>query len=305
MSGSAWSAMKSTADSALGSPNISDQDDRTDTNTLAAAFVYGRTGTTSYRTRVVAAIEAAVGTERGGRTLALARNLPGYVIAAAVVDLPAVDPYFDTNVFRPWLRYVLTEDLDGMTLRGTHEDRPNNWGTHAGAARAAVALYLGDGAELQRTATVFKGWLGDRTAYAGFKFGDLSWQCDPTRPVAIDPVGCVKDGVVIDGALPDEMRRGATFQWPPVPTDYAWEGLQGAMLQADLLSRAGYPVWSWSDQALLRAVRFLYGKVHWAAEGDDEWQPWLVDARYGTAYRGAAPASPGKNYGWTDWLWGS
>ena len=47
-----------------------------------------------------------------------------------------------------------------MTLRGTHEQRPNNWGTHAGAARAAVALYLGDTAELSRTATVFRGWLG-------------------------------------------------------------------------------------------------------------------------------------------------
>ena len=33
-----------------------------------------------------------------------------------------------------------------MTLVSTHENRPNNWGTHAGAARAAVARYLGDSA---------------------------------------------------------------------------------------------------------------------------------------------------------------
>ena len=228
----------------LGTPNISDQDDATDVNVLAAAFVYARTGTESYRTRVEAAIKAAVGTEAGGRTLALARNLPGYVIGAALIDLPAYDASFDTGTFRPWLRSLLTETLDGMTLRGTHEQRPNNWGTHAGAARAAIALYLGDTAELSRTATVFRGWLGDRSAYAGFTFGDLSWQCNPSQPVAIDPAGCVKNGVAIDGALPDEMRRGGTFQWPPIATGYAWEGLQGAMLQADLLSRCRLAVWS-------------------------------------------------------------
>jgi Alginate lyase len=305
MSGAAWNAMKSRADASLGTPNISDQDDPTDVNVLAAAFVYGRTGTATYRTRVAAAIKAAVQTENGGRTLALGRNLPGYVISAAVIDLPALDPTFDRNVFRPWLRGLLTENLDGRTLRNTHEDRPNNWGTHAGAARAAIALYLGDTSELAATATVFRGWLGDRSAYAGFSFGDLSWQCEASKPVAIVPAGCVKSGVNIDGALPEEMRRGGALTWPPTFTDYAWEGLQGAMLQADLLYRAGYPTWAWSDRALLRAARFLYDRVGWSAAGDDQWQPWLIDRRYGTSFRGAAPARTGKNFGWTDWLYGS
>jgi len=305
MSGAAWSSMKSHADGPLGSPNISNQDDDTDVDVLAAAFVYARTGTASYRTRVAAAIKDAVGTEAGGRTLALGRNLPGYVIAAAAIDLPALDPSFDKNTFRPWLRSLLTKTLDGQTLRSTHENRPNNWGTHAGAARAAIALYLGDSAEMARTATVFRGWLGDRSAYAGFDFGDLSWQCDPAKPVAVVPTGCTKNGVKIDGALPDEMRRGGSFTWPPAPTGYAWEGLQGAVLQADLLYRAGYPTWAWSDKALYRAAKFLYEVADWPAQSDDEWQPWLIDERYGTHWRGAAPASPGKNFGWTDWLYGS
>ena len=74
------------------------------------------------------------------------------------------------------------------TLVSTHEDRPNNWGTHAGAARAAIAAYLGDSAQLARTALVFRGYLGDRAAYAGFEFGDLSWQCDPAAgPSGINP----------------------------------------------------------------------------------------------------------------------
>ncbi len=304
-SGAAWAALKSQADKSLGTPNISDQDDNTDVYVLAAGLVYARTGEAAYRTKAIAAIKAAVGTEKGGRTLALGRNLPGYVLAANLVDLPDVEPAFNENTFKPWLRSLLTETLDGRTLRSTHEDRPNNWGTHAGASRVAIALYLGDDAELARAAAVFHGWLGDRAAYAGFKWGDLSWQCDASKPVGINPAGCVKSGHSIDGALPDDMRRGAPFAWPPTSTGYPWEALQGALLQAELLRRAGYDTWNWEDKALLRAADFLYDSIGWPAQGDDEWQPWLIDARYHTSYRDSAPARYGKNFGWTDWLYGS
>jgi len=304
MSGAAWNTMKAQADKALGSPNISDQDDDTDLNVLAAGLVYARTGEASYRTRVIAVLKAAVQTENGGRTLALARNLPGYILAANLVDLPAVEPAFNEDTFKPWLRSLLSENLDGQTLRSTHERRPNNWGTHAGAARVAVALYLGDDAELARAAAVFHGWLGDRSAYAGFEYGDVTWQCDPSKPVGINPT-CAKSGHDIGGALPDDMRRGASFSWPPASTGYPWEALQGAVLEAELLRRAGYDAWNWENKALLRAARFLYDDIGWEATGDDEWQPWLIDARYGTSFRGSAPASTGKNFGWTDWLYGS
>jgi hypothetical protein len=157
---------------------------------------------------------------------------------------------------------------------------------------------------MARAAPVFRGWLGDRSAYAGFTFGDLSWQCDPAHPVGVNVTGCTKNGIEIGGSLPEEMRRGGTFQWPPVYTGYAWEALQGAVLQADLLRAAGYDAWNWSDKGLLRAVRFLYGRVGWAADGDDTWQPWLIDRRYGTSYRTAPPARTGKNFGYTDWLTG-
>jgi hypothetical protein len=302
MSGAAWTALKARADGASGIPDISNQDDDIDQVVLAKALVYARTGETSHRTSVLAALKMALGTEDGGRTLALGRNLPAYVISADLISLRTLDPSFDSGAFRPWLRALLSKSLDGRTLVSTHEDRPNNWGTHAGAARAAIAAYLGDAAEMARTAQVFRGYLGDRAAYAGFTYGELSWQCDPAKPVGINPTGCTKNGIDIGGALPEEMRRGGTFAWPPVPTGYAWEGLQGAVLQAELLRVAGYDAWNWSDRALLRATRFLYGRVGWVAEGDDEWQPWLIDRRYGTAYRGPAPARTGKNFGYTDWL---
>lgn len=305
MSGPAWTALKARADASASAPNLSNQDDNTDITVLAKGLVYARTGTAVYRTSALAAIKAAVGTEVGGRTLALGRNLSGYVIAADLISLRTLDPAYDQDVFRPWLRSLLTKPLDGRTLRSTHEDRPNNWGTHAGAARAAVAAYLGDATELARVATVFRGWLGDRSAYAGFKYGDLAWQCDPAKPVGINPTGCTRDGIALDGSLPEELRRGGGLMWPPTQTDYAWEGLQGAMLQAEILARHGYDTWSWSNRAMLRAVRFLYDRAGWPAVGDDQWQPWLVDARYGTSYRGSAPARTGKNFGYTDWLFPS
>jgi hypothetical protein len=223
------------------------------------------------------------------------------VIAA---DLVGLEPAEDVT-FRAWLRRTLTETLDGMTLQSTHEDRPNNWGTMAGASRAAVAAYLGDAAELARTAQVFKGWLGDRASYAGFSYGDLSWQFDPSQPVGINPAGATKDGESIDGALPDDMRRGCSFQFPPCHTGYAWEALQGVTVQAEILHRAGYDAWNWEDQAIRRAALFLdaldrrYGG--WWAEGDDEWSPWLINHAYGASFTATSAARPGKIMGWTDW----
>ena len=304
MSGAAWTTLKSQADKPVLPPNLADQDQMNNVYVLAKALVYARTGIDSYRQEVLANLRAAVGTEAGGRTLALGRELAAYVIAADLIDLARYDPAFDSGTFRPWLRSLLTKPMaDGRSLRQTHEERPNNWGTHAGASRIAVAAYLNDGAELARSAAVFRGWLGDRASYAGFKYGDLWWQPNPAVPVGIAPTGSTIQGHNVDGALPEEMRRGGPFQWPPVFTDYAWEGLQGAVLQAELLQRAGYDAWSWQDRALLRAAAFLY-RIGWAADGDDMWQPWLIDYRYGTRYRVSAPHKVGKNFGWTEWVYG-
>jgi hypothetical protein len=302
-SGTAWINLKSWADGAAGTPDIQNQDEDNDIHVLAKGLVYARTGIASYRAGVLANLKAAVGSEAGGRTLALGRNLPGYVIAADLIDLGSYDPTFDNNVFRPWLRGLLSENLSGDTLRSTHEDRPNNWGTHAGAARAALARYLGATAELVRTAQVFHGWLGDRGSYAGFKYGDLSWQCDPANPVGINPRGCSKGGRVLDGALPDDMRRGGTFQWPPVSTGYPWEALQGATLQALILDRAGFNAFAWEDRAILRAASFLYDRALWLPTGDDTWQPWLLNRVYNMTWAATSPAHAGKNMAFTDWLY--
>jgi flagellar hook capping protein FlgD/IPT/TIG domain-containing protein/alginate lyase len=304
MSGPAWNALKAQADQPPGTPLLSDQDQMNNVYVLAKALVHVRTGIESYRTEVRQNCMAAINTELGGRTLALGRELAAYVIAAELVGL---EPAEDVT-FRAWLRRCLTEVLDGNTLQSTHEDRPNNWGTCAGASRAAVAIYLGDAAELARTAQVFKGWLGDRSSYAGFSYGDLTWQFDPAQPVGINPRGATKNGESIDGALPEEMRRGCVFQFPPCASGYPWTALQGVTVQAEILHRAGYDAWNWQDQAIRRAFQFLYDLDRryggWWAVGNDECFPWLVNRAYGTSFPAVTPARPGKNIAWMDWTHG-
>lgn len=302
--GSAWKRLKAVADGDLGRANVSDQNSKHDVRTLAVALAYVRTGKDSYRRKAADAIMSAIGTERGGRTLALGRNLVPYVIAADLINLRAYDTGRNGQ-FTAWLRSVRNERLKEFTLVSTNEIRPNNWGTHAGASRAAIDAYIGDTNDLARVATVFRGWLGDRSAYAGFDYGSLDWQADADQPIGIDPPGASKEGFSIDGALPEEMRRGGSFRVPPRHTQYPWEGLAGAIVQAQILSRQGYDVWNWSDQALRRAFQFMadvdreYGG--WWAGDDDTWQPWLVNAAYGTSFETDPTLELGKNMAWTDW----
>jgi hypothetical protein len=297
-SGPAWQALLAEAEEPLTAPNLSDQDDLADTRVLAKALAYARTGDERYRREVIAAVAAAQGTERGGRVLALARNLLGYVVAADLVGLPASED----RAFRAWLDGVRSAELDGATLVSTHEKRPNNWGTHAGASRLAAALYLGDREDLCRAARVFRGWLGDRSAYAGFRFGeDRSWHADPGRPVGVNPAGATRDGHSIDGVMPDDQRRAGPFAWPPPTTNYAYGALQGALAQAVILDRQGFDVWQWQDQALRRAFAWLHDEARFPARDDDTWQPHLVNQAYGTSFPAPLPTRPGKNVGFTDW----
>jgi hypothetical protein len=307
-SGEAWEELKQAADDDLGTPDLSEGKNDHDVKTLAVALVYARIGGEGYRSKAAEAIMAAIGTEDGGETLELSRNLPSYVIAADLIDFKNYDAGNEEK-FREWLSAVRTEDLSDHCLISTHENRPNNWGTNAGAARIAIALYLDDRTDLERAAQVFKGWLGDRDTYRGFNYDDSdgSWQVDETNPVGINPAGALKKSFRIDGALPEEMRRGGKFHWPPCQSIYPWGALQGALMQAELLHRAGYDAWEWSDRAMLRAARFLYDLDHelpnqgWWATDDDKWTVWLINYTYGTNFPTETKVRTGKNMGWTDW----
>lgn len=302
-SGTAWTNLLKTANTTCATPDLSNQDSMANVCVMAKALVYARTGDPKYRLAVVDAIWDVIGSlPYHGRALALGRELAAYVISADLIDLKAYDPALD-NQFRSTIKTLLrTPTTDGpKTLVECHEKRPNNWGNHCGASRAAVATYLGDTVELARTAVVFKGYLGDRASYASFSYGELSWQCDPSKPVGINPKGCVKSGRNIDGVLPDDQRRGGTFRWPPPKENYVYEGLQGALAEAILLYRAGYDAFNWQDKALLRAFQWLHTQALFPATGDDSWEPYVVNKYYGSSFPAPVPSRPGKNVGWTDW----
>ncbi len=291
-SGAAWSNMKSFADSSTITPDVNNQDSNANVQVLARALVYAKTGDSKYLNLVLQGLRNVIGTD-GSNDLGLSRELGAYVISADLINLKQADTGLDGS-FRNWLRKVLP------TLKAVHERRPNNWGTNAGGSRIAAALYLGDQTEVNRAAQVFKGWLGDRSSYSGFTWGDLSWQCNSNTPVGINPVGCTKQGHSIDGVLPDDQRRCGSFTWPPCATDYSWGGMMGAAMQAELLYRAGYDTWNWSDKALLRAAQWLYA-VGQPATGDKEWIAWVINKRYGSNLNAPSPVGAGKNMAWTDW----
>ena len=297
-SGAAWDRFKRAASEPVSFPNLSKQHSRANTQIMAKALIYTKTGEERYRKEIISACMMIMGTEYGGTTLALGKQLMAYVLAADLVGLPEEKKLR----FKSWLRDCLSYRFkSGKTLRYTHEHRPNNWGTLAGASRLAVVVYLGDMEEVKRCAKVFKGWLGDRNVYADFKYKDCSWQAHPFRPVGINPKGATKSGHSIDGVLPDDQRRSGSFHWPPTKENYVYTALQGAVAQAVILSRCGYPVWNWEDKALLRAFKWLYYIADYPAEGNDMWMPFVINYAYGESFPVPTPKKPGKNVAWTDW----
>lgn len=298
-SGESWEYLNKKAQQAMPVPNLSNQDDQANVILLAKLLVYLRTNNESYHNEIKQATLQAINTENGGTTLAFGRELTTYLIAAQFINYSESEK----TQFDNWVKQALNKDLSGRTLRSTHLERPNNWGTHAGAARMAIAIYLQDEAEFNDAVRVFRAWLGARELHSGFKFRKTDyWQADPKKPVGINPKGATKQGHSIDGVLPEEQRRAGNFSWPPPKENYVYEGLQGALLQAMIVHNAYSDVFEWQDSALLRAFSWLHEQANFPAEGDDSWQPFVINYFYNTQFPTPQNAKPGKTIGYTDWL---
>ncbi len=315
-SGPAWESLVTWADESPGEPDLRDQDRRHGVMTLAAALVYARTGDPAYGERATAQIIDAIGTERVGSDnsiLSLGRQLGAYVLAADFVGLSGADD----ERFRSWLDDIRTRELGGhgrwISLVGTHEDSPNNWGAFAGASRIAAGLYLGDTDDVQRAAQILKGFLGDRAAWDRFQGveGASSWACDPEQYTPVNPP-CEMGGIDLDGAIVRDIDRGGNRKWPPGRDGigYTLESLQGLSVQAELLTVNGYgDAWTWSDSALRRAAAVVTrsgdaGGQTWNRSSVSYHVPWLLNARYGLDLP-TEPAGIGRVFGYTDWLYGS
>ena len=315
-SGPAWDRMHSAANGALGSSALYNQDADHPELTLAAALVAAKKGasetcgSTSCQSKAIAGIMDIIddtGSTGGGdgRALGLGRNLMAYVVAADVVNLKQVDPAKHAT-FVAFLRQIVNKQTTECgSLRDCHTKRPNNWGTMTGASRIAADIYMGDTADLAIAAKIFKGFVGDRTSYASFEFGSGSedWMCDSANPRPLNPTNCVKSGHNLSGALPDDMRRGGGFTWPPTPTNYAWGAYSAALAQAELLYRAGYDSYNWEDKAMLRAIQFNAANMASSASGPTNWAPWVAKKRYGAGSFSYTPQANGggRLMDWADW----
>jgi len=308
MSGTPWNAVKSAADRVNpNDANVSNQDSNNNAEILAAAIVYARTGEESYKNKVITACQKLVSIGNpGDRTLAWARETGAYALAADLVD-------YHTIQFELWMRnmaenYVAT---DNRTLLGMYKLRPNNWGTQAFGSLCAMYAYLQDTTRLTEVRDYWiQAVVGPKPA--GLSYGDdISWHVDPNNLRLINPKGAIKQGLNIDGIVPDDMRRGGSFKNPPEHTGYAWETLQGIVVGARILERMGMPIWTVADSAIYRAVYALQVRWEnefgsWKADGDDLWMLPFMDVAYGTDWTEGQPDrvwEHGKNVGWGYVVW--
>jgi len=327
-SGAAWNAVKSAADNmpaATGGHTSTH-----DVYMLALAYVAIRLNDSTYLQKAQTELNKAIGTDTtgGSGALSISRNLCSYVVAADVVALagPWNDAAKEAN-FRSWVKSMLTKahasqgcaDNGKITVHkcsiiGKNEVRPNNHGSMAGASRAAADIYIGldiigggydvtGDADLVRTNQIFRGYVGDRAAYSDFKYGDLFFQSE-SLPVGINPQGATisfgGSDYNADGIQPDDQRR-TPYTFPAPKGSYPWEALQGLVVWAHILRRAGYDAFNYESQAILRAVNWLTFENQNPLGGDDKFQAPLLDFIYGTSFWNGSTVGFGKNMGWTDW----
>ncbi len=308
MQGGAWDRLLEAANLPFFPPNVADQDSPDNVNCLAAAIVFARTGNTTYRDRVIAALDtlATLGNP-GANTLAWARELGAYALAADLVG-------YRTAAFDAWLRQMaeVYVGTDVRTLQATFRTRPNNWGMHAFGALVSVYAYLHDDAQLR---AVRDYWVQGVTGVPSqSSWGELWWHFDPARPRLINPPRAAKQGLDIDGVIADDMRRGGPPGAPPIYTGYPWEAMQGIVMAARVLERYDpeLAIWHVEENAIQRAARLLQVRWEqqfggWAAKSNDAWMLPFLDAAYGTHWStgNTHEFKAGKNVGWAYVLLGN
>ncbi|MEZ4223814.1 MAG: hypothetical protein R3B13_22890 [Polyangiaceae bacterium] len=296
MSGAAWTELLKFADGDTSTPNVSDQDDPTNVRVLAAAIAFARGGDVKYKAKVEAACVKVQGSEKGGRTLAWGRETGAYAMAADLVG-------YSDPAFNAWLKNVADVEKGSelnLTLRQMFEKRPNNWGSMAFGSLTAIYRFLGEDAQLKQIRDYWaQGVTGKNPGYQ--YDADVSWHVAPNDLRLINPKDSLKQGVNIDGIIPDDMRRGGPFTTgTPAGTGYPWEHLQGVLMAARVLQRAGLEIWSVDDQALRRAASALQDRIQgsFLCAGDDLWQLAFFDDAYGTTWSGSQNVwRAGKNAG--------
>ena len=305
MSGTSWDRLKTAADSSY-TPDIDNQDSATDVNMLAGAIVYARNGDATYRNKVISALNDAVSRfgncQATGRTLAWARNMAAYPLAADLVG-------YRTPAFEQFLRDMADRCVgsqnvcpdnrlyDACTLRTTFSGMPNNWGQLAFGALAAIYRYLGDTPRLQAVRyewvnellynvnninnTVSRNWSSDK-----------SWFTDPNNLRIINPV----EDSVKGGIIPEDAQRCGSYSSGCI-TGYTYDTLSGMVVGARVLQRAGMPIWQEGNEAIYRAgYRYFVIRNPGGSYGITKWVIPFINSAYPN--RNPLPDSRDRDWGW-------
>ncbi len=343
-SGPAYEYMKDRADAAVANMNLSSVPDATSpwlpnyngagevsrpgTQTLAAALVYARTGDTRYRDFVIAANRYLIGTETEQSTdgtaeqdklLATSRQIGAFVVAADLVEMdPKLNgsrPGWSGTSWGKWISGLRTEKIgtSGQAANMTQlsDQRANNWGSFARAARIAIDIYISDKSDLSKVVERFKLFVGEpiggQTPWLADQDLDMSFSCptSASRWTAINPSGC---GAAKDGMIVEDLSRSATAfpSYDSTGIGYTMESYQAMLFSAVLLERQGYDSFGWGDQALRRVMDWLTREGIPQGNGStvERHESWVAQYFYGKSYP-TVPASMGRSMGFTDWLYGS
>jgi len=240
-----------------------------------------------------------------GDVLGTLRHLQTYIISADLIDLASFDPALNGK-FRTWLANEIRANYSGGggggSVISTHDKKPNNFGTHAGATRIAAALYLGDARELKAARDVWYGWATGDPAYTPQTrtWTGTSWQCSSSNPRGINATGCSRNGVSLDGVIPEDQERCGEFSVNPCETNYIHGAADGMTLSFWMLARQGENPWAWGDRAALRQMKWKYASGQ-APYSGFRWQIPVIEKAYGIDLAGNAPTATSTNFGFADW----
>jgi hypothetical protein len=305
-SGPGWDAIMARIKSPYGGSYTLGTRDESNKDVLANALAGARLNNAAYKGFARDKIAHMMAAPRNtGDVLGTLRHLQTYIISADIIDLASFDPALNGK-FRTWLANEIRANYSGGggggSVLSVHDKKPNNFGTHAGATRIAAALYLGDAKELKAARDVWYGWATGDPAYTPSSrvWQGTNWQCSSTRPSGINATGCSRNGVSLDGVIPEDQERCGQFSTSPCATNYIHGATDGMTLSFWMLARQGENPWAWGDRAALRQMTWKY-KSGQAPYGGFRWQIPVIEKAYGIDLAGNTPTATSTNFGFADW----